>query len=85
MIRDIFYDLYCLLGDIGLVVLLLGLGIVKFGCDQGVKYFFGFIIFDDCEVVDLLVLVCDFGINLIDIVLVYGCSEECFGLLLCGQ
>ncbi|MFP9026076.1 aldo/keto reductase, partial [Pseudomonas aeruginosa] len=38
MIRDTLHDLHRPLGDTGLAVSPLGLGTVKFGRDQGVKY-----------------------------------------------
>ena len=44
MIRDTLHDLHRPLGDTGLAVSPLGLGTVKFGRDQGVKYPSGFTI-----------------------------------------
>ncbi|MDU2872690.1 MAG: aldo/keto reductase, partial [Pseudomonas aeruginosa] len=49
MIRDTLHDLHRPLGDTGLAVSPLGLGTVKFGRDQGVKYPSGFTIPDDRE------------------------------------
>lgn len=66
MIRDTLHDLHRPLGDTGLAVSPLGLGTVKFGRDQGVKYPSGFTIPDDHEAADLLALAHDLGINLID-------------------
>lgn len=76
MIRDTLHDLHRPLGDTGLAVSPLGLGTVKFGRDQGVKYPSGFTIPDDREAADLLALARDLGINLIDTAPAYGRSEE---------
>ena len=85
MIRDTLHDLHRPLGDTGLAVSPLGLGTVKFGRDQGVKYPSGFTIPDDHEAADLLALAHDLGINLIDTAPAYGRSEERLGPLLRGQ
>ncbi len=85
MIRDTLHDLHRPLGDTGLAVSPLGLGTVKFGRDQGVKYPSGFTIPDDREAADLLALARDLGINLIDTAPAYGRSEERLGPLLRGQ
>ena len=73
------------LGDTGLVVSPLGLGTVKLGRDQGVKYPSGFTIPDDREARQLLDLARELGINLIDTAPAYGRSEERLGPLLRGQ
>ena len=73
------------LGDTGLQVSALGLGTVKLGRDQGVKYPSGFTIPDDREARALLDLARDLGINLIDTAPAYGHSEERLGPLLQGQ
>lgn len=73
------------LGDTGLRVSPLGLGTVKLGRDQGVKYPSGFTIPDDTEARQLLALARDLGINLIDTAPAYGRSEERLGPLLRGQ
>ena len=73
------------LGSTGLIVSPLGLGTVKLGRDQGVKYPNGFTIPDDAEARQLLALARDLGINLIDTAPAYGRSEERLGPLLRGQ
>lgn len=73
------------LGSTGLMVSPLGLGTVKLGRDQGVKYPSGFRIPDDQEARRLLALARDLGINLIDTAPAYGISEERLGPLLRGQ
>ncbi|WP_437422166.1 aldo/keto reductase [Stutzerimonas chloritidismutans] len=73
------------LGSTGLNVSPLGLGTVKLGRDQGVKYPSGFRIPDDAQARQLLALARDLGINLIDTAPAYGVSEERLGPLLAGQ
>lgn len=73
------------LGSTGLCVSPLGLGTVKLGRDQGVKYPNGFVIPDDAQARRLLWLARDLGINLIDTAPAYGVSEERLGPLLSGQ
>lgn len=63
----------------------LGLGTVKLGRDQGVKYPDAFRIPDDREARQLLHLARDLGINLLDTAPAYGHSEERLGRLLRGQ
>lgn len=63
----------------------LGLGTVKLGRDQGVKYPQSFRIPDDRAAADLLALAHELGINLIDTAPAYGNSEERLGTLLRGQ
>lgn len=70
------------LGDTGLDVSALGLGTVKIGRDQGVKYPHHFTIPDDRKVLSLLARARELGINLIDTAPAYGNSEERLGHLL---
>ncbi|MFT7299779.1 MAG: aryl-alcohol dehydrogenase-like predicted oxidoreductase [Porticoccus sp.] len=72
-------------GSTGIDVSILGLGTVKLGRDQGVKYPNSFTIPDDREAANLIALACDLGINLIDTAPSYGNSEERLGSLLKGQ
>lgn len=73
------------LGSTGLIVSPLGLGTVKLGRDQGVKYPSGFTIPDDASARSLLAQARDLGINLIDTAPAYGLSEQRLGPLLQGQ
>ena len=70
------------LGQTGMAVSCLGLGTVKFGRNQGVKYPTGFTLPDDSQISDLLALARDLGINLLDTAPAYGSSEERIGKLL---
>ena len=70
------------LGCTGMQVSPLGLGTVKIGRDQQVKYPTGFTIPDDAAVRDLLALAQELGINLIDTAPAYGNSEARLGQLL---
>lgn len=70
------------LGATGIMISALGLGTVKLGRDQQVKYPRGFTIPDDRAVRELLALAWDLGINLIDTAPAYGNSEERLGQLL---
>ncbi len=70
------------LGVTGINVSVLGLGTVKFGRDQEVKYPTGFTIPNDNEVRDILALTRELGINFIDTAPAYGNSEERLGQLL---
>ncbi|MEA9976237.1 MULTISPECIES: aldo/keto reductase [unclassified Pseudomonas] len=79
------HELHRPLGSTGLSVSPLGLGTVKLGRDQGVKYPNGFKIPDDHEARMLLKLARDLGINLIDTAPAYGSSEARLGPLLRGQ
>jgi aryl-alcohol dehydrogenase-like predicted oxidoreductase len=72
-------------GDTGIDVSILGLGTVKLGRNQGVKYPNGFVIPDDRQAGELIALARDLGINLIDTAPAYGNSEERLGTLLKGQ
>ena len=85
MSQPTLHDFHRPLGSTGLVVSPLGLGTVKLGRDQGVKYPSGFQIPDDDEARRLLKLSRDLGINLIDTAPAYGRSEERLGPLLRGQ
>ncbi|MGV8916397.1 MAG: aldo/keto reductase [Pseudomonas sp.] len=79
------HDLHRPLGSTGLSVSPLGLGTVKLGRDQGVKYPNGFTIPNDQEARMLLKQAHELGINLIDTAPAYGSSEERLGPLLRGQ
>ena len=70
------------LGSTGIRVSPLGLGTVKIGRDQQVKYPTGFTIPDDKAVRELLALAWDLGINTLDTAPAYGNSEERLGQLL---
>ena len=85
MSQPTLHDFHRPLGSTGLLVSPLGLGTVKLGRDQGVKYPSGFQIPDDDEARMLLKLSRDLGINLIDTAPAYGRSEERLGPLLRGQ
>ena len=65
----------------GIEVSPIGFGTVKLGRDQGVKYPDSFIIPDDQQVLNLLGLARDLGINLLDTAPAYGTSEERLGQL----
>lgn len=73
------------IGDTGLAVSPLGLGTVKLGRNQGVKYPSGFELPSDQEAANLIARAKDLGINLIDTAPAYGISEERLGPLLQGQ
>ena len=70
------------LGSTGIEVSVLGLGTVKIGRNQQVKYPSAFDLPDDKAVLDLLALTKDLGINLLDTAPAYGTSEERLGKLL---
>ena len=70
------------LGSTGLNVTPLGLGTVKIGRNQQVKYPHGFKIPDDRAVAELLELAQSQGINFIDTAPAYGSSEQRLGKLL---
>jgi aryl-alcohol dehydrogenase-like predicted oxidoreductase len=65
-----------------LTVSALGLGTVKLGRDQSVKYPQSFTIPDDIQVRHLLAQAKESGVNLIDTAPAYGNSEERLGILL---
>lgn len=66
----------------GIMVSPLGLGTVKFGRNQGVKYPKDFELPDDKQVKELLAQSLDCGINLLDTAPAYGLSEERLGNLM---
>ncbi len=70
------------LGQTDIQVSPLGLGTVKFGRDQQVKYPWSFKIPDDQAIRELLSLSRELGINLLDTAPAYGTSEERLGQLL---
>ena len=70
------------LGATGLRISPLGLGTVKFGRNQGVKYPQSFELPSDREALALLDLAWELGINLLDTAPAYGESEERLGRLL---
>jgi len=70
------------LGTTGINVSPLGLGTVKIGRNEQVKYPQGFEIPDDRQVGELLALAWDLGINFIDTAPAYGTSEQRLGQLL---
>ncbi|WP_341911532.1 aldo/keto reductase [Ferrovibrio terrae] len=72
------------LGTTGIQVSLLGLGTVKLGRNEGVKYPQGFDLPDDAAVITLLETARDLGITLVDTAPAYGLSEQRLGQLLPG-
>ena len=72
----------CRLGQTDLIVSRLGLGTVKFGRTQGVKYPHPFVLPTDAEIVCLLETARSLGINLLDTAPAYGESEARIGKLL---
>tara|TARA_B100001093_G_scaffold510409_1_gene576235 strand:+ start:70 stop:837 length:768 start_codon:yes stop_codon:yes gene_type:complete len=73
------------LGNSGLEISQLGLGTVKFGRNQGVKYPQGFELPSEEFLAEFLDLAKSFGINMLDTAPAYGTSEERLGRLLKGQ
>jgi aryl-alcohol dehydrogenase-like predicted oxidoreductase len=73
------------LGRSGISVSLLGLGTVKLGRRDGLKYPTDFALPDDRTAAKLLDLARELGINLLDTAPAYGKSEERLGRLLRGQ
>jgi aryl-alcohol dehydrogenase-like predicted oxidoreductase len=69
----------------GLSVSALGLGTVKFGRNEQVKYPGSFMLPDDAAVRELLAQARDLGINLLDTAPAYGTSEERLGQLLSNR
>lgn len=63
----------------------IGLGTVKFGRNQGVKYPTAFELPGDQQILTLLAVARDLGINLLDTAPAYGSSEERLGKLLAGS
>ena len=70
------------LGSTGMEVSVLGLGTVKIGRNQQVKYPSGFELPDDAAVIELFELARSLGINFIDTAPAYGSSEQRLGELL---
>ena len=73
------------LGTTGLSLSPIGLGTVKFGRNEQVKYPAGFQIPDEGDLADLMALALDLGINTLDTAPAYGESEDRLGRLLQGQ
>lgn len=73
------------LGTTGMLVSPLGLGTVKLGRNEAVKYPRPFELPSDEEANELLRTAAELGINLIDTAPAYGSSEERLGRLLAGQ
>jgi aryl-alcohol dehydrogenase-like predicted oxidoreductase len=73
------------LGSTGIDVSVLGLGTVKLGRNEQVKYPAGFEIPDDKSVVEILELAWSLGINFIDTAPAYGTSEQRLGQLLLNR
>lgn len=73
------------LGATGMLVSPLGLGTVKLGRNQGVKYPRPFELPSDGQARHLLDLALGLGINLLDTAPAYGSSEERLGALLGGE
>jgi aryl-alcohol dehydrogenase-like predicted oxidoreductase len=73
------------LGTTGIDVSVLGLGTVKLGRSENVRYPEPFEIPDDTAARELLAVAKSLGINLLDTAPAYGTSEERLGKLLMGQ
>lgn len=73
------------LGETGIQVSVLGLGTVKFGRNQQVKYKAAFSLPSDKEIDALLKTASELGINLLDTAPAYGTSEERLGKLLTNR
>lgn len=72
------------LGNTGIEVSVMGLGTVKFGRNQNVKYPNDFALPSDTAVVSILETAASLGINLVDTAPAYGTSEERLGKALQG-
>jgi aryl-alcohol dehydrogenase-like predicted oxidoreductase len=72
------------LGQTDIDVSVIGLGTVKFGRNQGVKYPQAFELPTDGEIADLIAVAKELGINLLDTAPAYGSSEERLGKVLRG-
>lgn len=72
-------------GSTDIEVSMIGLGTVKFGRDQGVKYPAVFTLPTDKEIDHLLHVASELEINLLDTAPAYGISEERLGRALRGQ
>lgn len=79
------HDFHRRFGQHGPLVSPLGLGTVKLGRNQGVKYPSGFELPDDRSARQLLALAQELGINLLDTAPAYGISEQRLGGLLKGN
>lgn len=73
------------IGKSDIEVSVIGLGTVKFGRNQGVKYPASFTLPTDDEISNLLAVAADLGVNLLDTAPAYGMSEERLGKLLHGK
>lgn len=73
------------IADTTIAVSPLGLGTVKFGRNQGVKYPQSFELPSDKDIQTLLGLAADLGINLLDTAPAYGLAEERLGKLWVGS
>lgn len=73
------------LGQTELEVSRIGLGTVKFGRNEGVKYPQAFQLPSDVELKNLLSIAKEAGINLLDTAPAYGSSEERLGALLTNR
>ena len=73
------------IGKTDVEVSVIGLGTVKFGRNQGVKYPHAFSLPSDSEIEALLHTAEELGINLLDTAPAYGTSEERLGTLLRGS
>ena len=69
-------------GKTGIAVSVIGLGTVKFGRNQGVKYPAAFALPSDQALKELISYAKESGINLLDTAPAYGASEERIGKLL---
>lgn len=73
------------LGQTGIIISPIGLGTVKFGRNQQVKYPSHFDLPEESALADFLELAKSLGINTLDTAPAYGLSEERLGRLLHGQ
>jgi len=73
------------LGSTDILISQIGLGTVKFGRNQAVKYPTAFELPNDQAILELLAVAKELGINLLDTAPAYGASEERLGKLLKGQ
>jgi aryl-alcohol dehydrogenase-like predicted oxidoreductase len=73
------------LGQTDIAVSPLGLGTVKFGRNQGVKYPQAFALPSDVDIQNLLAIAKESGINLLDTAPAYGESENRLGALLSSR
>jgi aryl-alcohol dehydrogenase-like predicted oxidoreductase len=73
------------LGDTGIQISRLGLGTVKFGRNEQVKYPTSFELPNDGEIRSLLDLASELGVNMLDTAPAYGSSMQRLGSLLNGR